>query len=179
MACRQTGDKPLTEPILNHFADTYMRHSGRWVRVYNDVLMQDCSNSIDNALELLQSCANTLVKESPHLDYFYPVHHLLRFIYTVCQGSMQLSHLGSQALLSLVLITYMKDWKIKPYMCSMYDICGDGLAKGRIVNLRMVSCYTHDYEIVKHMFICDICIWSNLIHKRKKINSLGYKHMLV
>ena len=28
MAWRQTGDKPLPEPMLTHFADTYMRHSG-------------------------------------------------------------------------------------------------------------------------------------------------------
>ena len=28
MAWRQTGDKPLPEPMLTQFTDTYMQHSG-------------------------------------------------------------------------------------------------------------------------------------------------------
>ena len=28
LACRQTGDKPLPEPMVTHFTDAYMRHLG-------------------------------------------------------------------------------------------------------------------------------------------------------
>ena len=27
MACRRTGDKPLSEPMMAYFTDAYMRHS--------------------------------------------------------------------------------------------------------------------------------------------------------
>ena len=43
----QTGSRPLPKPLLNH-----------WVFMHIDGLLQDCSNSIANALELLQSCTN-------------------------------------------------------------------------------------------------------------------------
>ena len=39
------GNKSLTEPIMTQFTDEYI-----------DDLVQDCSISIANALELLQSC---------------------------------------------------------------------------------------------------------------------------
>ena len=45
MARRWTGDKPLPEPVLTQFTNAYI-----------DGLLQDCSNSIANAMELLQSC---------------------------------------------------------------------------------------------------------------------------
>ena len=32
MAWRQTGDKPLSEPMLTQFTDAYMRHQGEWVK---------------------------------------------------------------------------------------------------------------------------------------------------
>ena len=32
MAWRRPGDKPITEPMLTHFIDAYMGHSGRWVK---------------------------------------------------------------------------------------------------------------------------------------------------
>ena len=31
MAWRETGDRPLLEPILTQFTEAYMRHKGRWV----------------------------------------------------------------------------------------------------------------------------------------------------
>ena len=31
MAWRRIGDKPLLEPMMTRFTDTYMRHQGRWV----------------------------------------------------------------------------------------------------------------------------------------------------
>ena len=46
MAWYETGGKPLPESMIIEFTDTY-----------SDGLAQDCSNSIANALELLQSCA--------------------------------------------------------------------------------------------------------------------------
>ena len=33
MAWRRIGDKPLSEPMLTWFTDTYMRHWGRWVNI--------------------------------------------------------------------------------------------------------------------------------------------------
>ena len=45
MGWRLTGDKPLSKPLMVLFSDAY---------IYD--LVQDCSNSIAKALELLQSC---------------------------------------------------------------------------------------------------------------------------
>ena len=33
MAWRQTGGKPLPEPVLTQFTDAYMRTRGRWVNI--------------------------------------------------------------------------------------------------------------------------------------------------
>ena len=30
MAWRQTGDKPIPEPMMTHYTDTYMQHRERW-----------------------------------------------------------------------------------------------------------------------------------------------------
>ena len=46
MRRHSTGDKPLFKPVMTQFRDAYIGG-----------LVQDCSNSIANALELLQSCS--------------------------------------------------------------------------------------------------------------------------
>ena len=64
MAWRRRGDKPLLEAMLTRLTDAYAAQGG-WIKNMNktrsfrvciDGLVQDCSISIANALEILQSC---------------------------------------------------------------------------------------------------------------------------
>ena len=58
IACRQFGTKPLFKPRLAYCQlDPWEPISVKFWQDSIDGLVQDCSNSIANALELLQSCA--------------------------------------------------------------------------------------------------------------------------
>ena len=54
-----TGGKPLPEPMMTKLYDTKLR-SSLLELVQIDGLVQDCSNSIANAMALLQSCTKPL-----------------------------------------------------------------------------------------------------------------------
>ena len=56
MAWRRTGDKPLSEPMMTQFNNTYMFASLLLTTDDFDGSVQYCTNMIANALELLQSC---------------------------------------------------------------------------------------------------------------------------
>ena len=56
MAWCRPGDKPLSEPLMVSLP------------TYIDGLVQDCNNSIANALELLQSCTKPSIYASLGLN---------------------------------------------------------------------------------------------------------------
>ena len=47
MACRQTGDKPLSEPMMAYFTDAYVRHSTSLS--YDSISVFDCQANIGTA----------------------------------------------------------------------------------------------------------------------------------